>query len=94
MWTTAKPASTQYVRAGGLQRDVKLFAEPLDYITRFHIDTDFDAQYRDATLKVWLRLDFHGGRQWRVRLSLKNAQGQLVELKPEVIEAGAAPRLN
>jgi len=76
----------QYVRAGGLQREVKLFAEPLDYVTRFHVSTDFDTDYRDATLKVWLRLDFHGGDNARVKLALKNAQGQAVELTPSVVE--------
>jgi len=80
----------QYVRAGGLQRDVKLFAEPVDYLTRFHITTDFDAQYRNATLKVWLRMDFHGGENGRLKLSLKNTQGQSVKLKPEVVRLSRA----
>jgi uncharacterized membrane protein YgcG len=80
----------QYVRAGGLQRDVKLFAEPADYISRFHIATDFDAQYNNSILKVWLRMDFHGEENGRIKLSLKNAQGQVVELKPDVIELSRA----
>jgi hypothetical protein len=80
----------QYVRAGGLQRDVKLFAEPEDYISRFHIATDFDAQYNNATMKVWLLMDFHGAENGRVKLSLKNAQGHAVELKPDVIELSRA----
>ena len=80
----------QYVRAGGLQRDVKLFAEPEDYISRFHVATDFDAQYSNATMKVWLRMDFHDGENGHVKLSLKNAQSQTVELKPDVIELSRA----
>jgi len=80
----------QYVRAGGLQRDVKLIAEPMDYITRFHVDTDLDAQYRDATLKVWLRMEFHGGDDSQVKLALKDAQGRLVDLKPAVIHLSRA----
>jgi hypothetical protein len=75
----------QYVRAGGLQRDVKMFAEPVDYITRFHVATDLDAQYHDGTLKVWLRMDFHGADDARVKLTLRDGSGQGVELKPEVI---------
>jgi hypothetical protein len=75
----------QYVRAGGLQRDVKLFAEPTDYITRFHVAADFDPQYRNATMKVWLRMGFHGAEDARVRLSLKNVQGQVVELNPAIV---------
>ena len=76
----------QYVRAGGLQRAMKLFAEPVNYISRFHIYTDFDAQYHDAIMKVWLRMDFHGAEYGRVKLSLKDAQRQALELKPDVIE--------
>ena len=86
----SKTGLAQYVRAGGLQRDVKLFTEPVDYISRFHIATDFDAHYRDAVLKVWLRMDFHGGQTGRVKLSLKNAQGQTIDVKPEVIELSRA----
>jgi len=81
----SKTGLAQYVRAGGLERDVELFAEPDDYITRFHVATDFDPQYRDATLKVWLRMDFHGSNDAQVRLLLKNAQGQIVPLKPDAI---------
>jgi len=76
----SKVGLAQYVRAGGLQRDVKFFAEPLNYITRFHLSTDFDSQYRDATMKVWLRMDFHGAESARVQLSLKDAQGQSAEI--------------
>ncbi len=86
----SKTGLAQYVRAGGLQRDVKLIAEPENYISRFHIATDFDAQYNNSTLKVWLRMDFHGGENGRVKLSLKNAQGQAIELKPDVIELSRA----
>jgi hypothetical protein len=90
----AKTGLAQYVRAGGLQRDVKLFAEPPDYLARFHIDTDLDAQYRDATLKVWLRMEFHGGDHAQVRLALKDARGQAIELKPAIVELSrAAPEL-
>jgi len=86
----SKTGLAQYVRAGGLQRDVKIFAEPENFISRFHIATDFDAQFHDAILKVWLRMDFHGAEKGRVKLSLKNAQGQAVELKPDVIELSRA----
>ena len=86
----SKVGLAQYVRAGGLQRDVKFFAEPLNYITRFHLSTDFDSQYRDATMKVWLRMDFHGAESARVQLSLKDAQGQSAEINPSVVELSSA----
>ncbi len=86
----SKTGLAQYVRAGGLQRDVRLFAEPADYISRFHIATDFDAQYQNAILKVWLRMDFHGGANGRVKLSLEDPQGRAVELKPDVIDLSRA----
>ena len=78
----SKNGLAQYVRAGGLKRDVKLFAEPADYLSRFHVATDLDAEYRNATLKVWLRMDFHGGETGRVKLALKDAHGQSVALNP------------
>ena len=37
---------------GGILRGVKLLILPADYLTRFHIETDFDSAYKDATLKV------------------------------------------
>jgi len=88
----SKVGLAQYVRAGGLQRDVRIFAEPENYISRFHITTDFDAEYRDATLKVWLRGEFHGAENTRVKLSLKDAEGRSVAIEPSVVElSGATP---
>jgi hypothetical protein len=86
----SKVGLAQYVRAGGLQREVKLFAEPADYIERFHVSTDFDPQYKNATMKVWLRMEFHSGEGRRVNLSLKDPQGKTVELKPRMIELSRA----
>lgn len=86
----SKTGLAQYVRAGGLERDVKLFAESADYITRFHVATDFDPQYHNAILKVWLRMDFHATKNAQVRLSLRNPQGQAVPLKPDAIALSAA----
>jgi hypothetical protein len=76
----------KYVRAGGIQRDVKLFAGPVNYISRLHIGTDLDSRYRDATLKVWLGMKFNAGNEERVKLSLKNAKGLAMVLKPDTID--------
>jgi beta-galactosidase/beta-glucuronidase len=69
---------------------VRLFAEPASYISRFHISTDLDSQYRDATMKVWLRMDFHGAADAHVKLSLKDTEGRPVALSPSVVELTAA----
>jgi hypothetical protein len=83
----------QFVRAGGLQRDATIFAEPANYLTRFQIDTDLDGKYRNATLKVWLRMDFHGDARdatSQVRISLKDAKGNAVPLTPDTVNLSQA----
>ena len=37
---------------GGILRDVSLFAVPKDYLTRVHVETDLDDNYRNAILKI------------------------------------------
>ena len=46
---------------GSILRDVKLMAVPRDHMVRFNLDTTFDANYRDAVLKVWIAMAFGEG---------------------------------
>jgi hypothetical protein len=39
---------------GGIIRNLYLMALPADHLTRFNVETDFDAAYKDAVMKVWL----------------------------------------
>jgi len=53
-------------------------AVPQDYLFRLHADTDFDNQYKNATLKVSLAANFHQGNNAKVNLTLKNPKGRVV----------------
>ncbi len=75
-----------FVRAGGLQRDVQVYAVPADYVSRFHVETGFDPDYRDATLQVWLRLELNASDRARVKLTLKDDQGAVVPLASDLVE--------
>jgi beta-galactosidase/beta-glucuronidase len=66
---------------GGMLRDIKLIAVPQDYVARLNIETDFDRDYRDAVLKVWVAVDFHKGENARVSLRMMDPQGKAVPLK-------------
>jgi len=73
-----------YIRAGGLQ-PISLIAVPPNYLTRVHVETKFDSHYTDATLHVWLTMSIHDGSGGRVKLDLKDAQGNEVALNPETV---------
>ncbi|MBD8548563.1 hypothetical protein IFT82_17735 [Sphingomonas sp. CFBP 8760] len=66
--------------AGGVLRDVRLVATPQDHVTRFHADTLFDRDYRDATLRVTAEAAFHRARAARLHLTLTDPQGRTVPL--------------
>ncbi|MCL2058663.1 MAG: hypothetical protein FWH01_06340 [Oscillospiraceae bacterium] len=46
---------------GGIIRSVRLYALPTLHIERMHVETDLDRNYRDATLRVALKLSAPGG---------------------------------
>lgn len=79
------------MRGGGIQREVRLFAVSRNFVERFHVETTFDDQYKDATLWVWLQLGVHQGNSAEVRLALKDAEGVVVPGVPSkvVVLAGA-----
>lgn len=74
------------VRGGGITGDVKLMAAPQNYLTRFHVATDFDPTYTDAVLKVWLTMAFNGEKNATVRFVLKDGSGKQVPLDPATIK--------
>ncbi len=72
--------------SGGILRSVRLLALPQDYLTRLNIETDLDKSYRDAVLKVWVAMSFNQGKSAQVSLTLKDAAGKSVPLKPASID--------
>lgn len=74
------------VQGGGITRDVKLIAAPQDYITRFHVSTDFDSTYTNAVLKVWVTMAFNRSKKETVRFILKDRNGNQVPIEPSSVE--------
>jgi hypothetical protein len=73
-----------FVRGGGLGR-ISLIAVPQNYLSRFHVETKFDSQYKDATLRVWLTISDNDGAG-SVKLTLKDASGKEVPLNPSTVQ--------
>ena len=71
---------------GSILRDVKLMAVPQDHLVRFNLETSFDANFRDAVLKVWTAMAFRQGAAGRVTLTLKDGDGKAVALNPSTID--------
>jgi hypothetical protein len=67
---------------GGILRDVKLVALPSNHATRFHLETDLDSAYGDATLQVSAAVAFHGARKATMNFQLKDPDGRPVSLRP------------
>lgn len=72
--------------SGGILRSIRLVALPQDYVTRFNIEPLLDANYNNAVLKVWVAMSFNKEASSQVHLTLKDAQGRAVPLKPATIE--------
>ena len=66
---------------GGILRDVRLFAVPADYVTRFHARTEFDRSFANATLKVTLAAAFGSARHANVELRMKDPAGKDVRIR-------------
>ena len=83
---------SQYAKhyIGGILRNVKLVAVSQDYATRLHINTDFDATYVNATLKVWAGMAFTSGTIGGVDLGLVDPSGNPVTLTPSSISLSSA----
>lgn len=68
---------------GGIVRGVDLMALPPSHITRFHIDSDLDSEYRDARMNVWMALALDDGTEnAEVRLTLEDPDGERTEISP------------
>jgi beta-galactosidase len=77
--TEPQPHASTEGYEGGIIRDVKLVAFPQQFVSRFAIETDFDAQFQNGTLRVWVRLS-NVLQQAELRFALKDPAGQAVPL--------------
>ncbi|WP_027330045.1 glycoside hydrolase family 2 [Marinimicrobium agarilyticum] len=75
---------------GGIVRGVDLMALPKNHITRFHIDSDLDSQYKDAQMNVWVAMAFaEGTENAELHLTLEDPSGQSTEITPSVLKLSA-----
>ena len=68
-------------RLSGIFRDVYLWAAPTLHVRDFFVQTDLDADYRDANLKVSVKVRNYGqaaARRTRCTLDLVDAEGASV----------------
>jgi hypothetical protein len=70
----------------GICRDVKLLCVPEDFIYRFNIETDLDKEYHNATLKVWIGMEFHSGKAKQFKLTLKDQKTESVILETSPVK--------
>ena len=74
---------------GGILRNVMLVSVPADYATRLHVNTDFDASFTNATLKIWAGMAFTNGTSGSVEITLRDPSGNPVTLSPSSIALSA-----
>ncbi|MBZ5543791.1 MAG: beta-galactosidase, partial [Acidobacteriia bacterium] len=67
---------------GGILRGAWLAVLPPDYLSRFHIKTDFDSSYKDARLKVTGAVVLRGGHGATLNLHLTDPRGKSIPVNP------------
>lgn len=89
---TDKQQEISSFHSGGIHRDVCLVAVPEDYLSRLHVETQLDAAYQDAVLKVTAGMTFHQGDASLVQLNLLDPNGKPVEVgHPSITLTGSTP---
>lgn len=76
-----------FISGNGIHREVTLFAVPQNYIARANIETDLDSDYKDAVLRVKMKVKIHNPQQvGKLVLSLADKGGSKVTLNPSVFD--------
>ncbi len=74
-----------YVRfSANIYEDSQLYAVPQNHIQRMRLHTDLDDEYRNATLRIWLKTAEAGNG--KVRISIADKKGKKLSVTPSVIE--------
>ena len=76
-----------FVRFQPAIREAKLYAVPAQHLQRLRLTTDFDTQYRDAELEVWVKVAQPGGGS--LRLAAVGANGKKLSLSPASVRLPA-----
>jgi beta-galactosidase len=78
----------------GIFRPVRLFSVPEIHVRRFHVQTVFDASYKDATLALDLSVENESGREIHgvpLVFSLKDPAGRPISLASDHLDIKLAP---
>ncbi len=67
---------------GGILRGVELMVLPAVHVARLHIETDFDASFKDARLMVMASAVTRGGHDVKLNLHLTDPAGKNIPLTP------------
>ncbi len=69
---------------GGIDRSVRVFAVPLNYIRELHVDAALDKNYQDGRLRLHLGLDGASTLENRltIALELRDPRGEVVNIAP------------
>jgi beta-galactosidase len=81
----------------GILRDVSLLALPSDHLSYLHVETDLDAEYRNAVLRIDAGVNLCTARNADILFSLADKNGTRFRLDPRRIELtreNPAGRLN
>jgi beta-galactosidase len=71
---------------GGILRDVSLLAVPQDHLSHLHLETDLDAEYRNAILRIDAGVNFRDAKNADLLFSLTDKNGTRLHLAPSRLE--------
>jgi hypothetical protein len=76
----------QFLRPGGLIRDVGLIAVPVDHLTRLQVETTFGDSPNEATMHLRLKMAVVPGDSARLALRLMDPEGKPVEIQAPIVD--------
>jgi len=78
----------------GIFRQVRLFSVPETHVRRFHVQTVFDSEYKNATLTLDLSVENESGHEINgvpLHFSLKDPEGHVIALDNDHLDLKLAP---
>ena len=83
---TCENPKVDFQRIRGITGDISLMALPQNYLSRFHVETDFDDNYQNAELTIQAGMLFHNRTSGTVQFSLTDSNGSEVILQNNTLE--------
>lgn len=70
--------------SGNIYEDSQLYAVPENHIQRMRIHTDLDSEFKDATLRLWVKTPEVG--KGKLKIAIADKKGKKLNINPSVIE--------